>query len=116
MGIDIRNVNEKLDWIHGSPNDDAIEISIAQTNPSGTEQKTTVTVDDPGTTGYTAAQLQDMINRVHVFKAADSTFLATGAHSNEVTYDPGASTDVIAIVEFDDLVGAVVPASGDGHT
>lgn len=115
MGIDIRNVNEKLDWIHGSPNDDAIQVTIAQTNPSGTNQRTTVTVADAGTTAYTTDQLVEMINRVHVFDADDNSFLGTGVHTNVVTY-AGGSTNVIALVEFDDLVGAVVPAYGEGYT
>lgn len=116
MGIDIRPVNEKLDWVHGSPNDHGIQLSIAQTNPSGTQQKTTVTVTDAGTSGYTTAQLQKMINRLYIFDQDDNSFLAVGVHTDSVTYDDGAATDVIALVNFDDLVADVVPARGAGYT
>lgn len=116
MGVTLSKSVEKGDWVKGSPNDNGIQISIANTNPSGTTQRTTVTVSDNGSANdYTTAQLQAMIRTITVFDSATGAFAAQSTRQNTVD-QTGGSNDVVAVVEFDEPIGDAVAAYGAGYT
>ena len=58
----------------------AIEMTVANTNPSGTTQRSTVTISNAGTSGKTVNQLAAMIDRITIFDVSsgnESLWLAT---------------------------------------
>lgn len=116
MGVTLSNSVEKGDWVHGSPNDNGIQISLTNTNPSGTTQRTTVTVSDNGSANdYTTAELQEMIKKITVYDSASGAYKAQSTRSN-VCDQSGGSNDIVAVVEFDAPIGDAVAAYGVGYT
>lgn len=114
MGVTLNDSVRRDDWLLGrEQNDKAIKIQLTNTNPSGTDQKTAVTVADAGTSGKTTVQLEALISRTILF-ATDGTYKGQ-ADDKAVTLSSSGSTDIIAVCEFDNL-GYAVPGYRAGYT
>lgn len=115
---------EKHSDLMGRANEDNIEVTLANTNPSGTNTKSTFTISAAGDSAYTTAQLASVVQRIHLFDmSAGNQGLALGTYDRAdftitgstvaVTADHGATKAIIGVVEFAD--GNTVPTYAAGY-